>query len=134
VPNLNPLSQALGANVVLVNAGVWYNITSLFLNAGTWLLQAHITFVSNHNADILYGCRISDGASAHYASAQTFAHSKSPNTQTLSLCALVTIGVAATIRVQGITNVSGSVVSVVSQTPEYPVGNNATILTAIRVG
>ena len=131
-PNLAFASQALAANVTLINASTWYTALSVSLGAGTWLVNAHATFQGNHNGEVLYGARITDGT-IHYASGQTFAHNKNPNTDTMALTCIISLASTTTISLQGITDTGGSVVTVRAQTNSFPSGNTATVLTALRI-
>jgi len=132
VPNLSFSSAALTAITTLINSGTWYDSVSLSLSAGTWLVNAHATFQSTHSNDVLYGLRLSNGTN-HFASTQRFAHNKSPNVSNLALTSLIPLISTTTIRLQGITDVGGSAVTMRAATSLYPSGNTATIISAVRV-
>jgi hypothetical protein len=113
-------------------SGTWYDGPSVSLPAGTWLVQAHITFLRTATTITNYFGRISDG-STHYASSQAYQASVANHSDSMSLTAIVTIGATTTIKVQGTSSAGAAAVLMKAATTAYGSGNNATQITAIKL-
>ena len=133
VPTLAFTSATRTSNVTLINSGVWYDVFSLSLAAGVWLLNTSVQFQHTTNGEVLYGLRISDGTN-HFASGQKFAHNKNPNSGILNLTSLITLASTTTVLTQAITDTGGSSVTVRAATSLYPSGDTASQINAVRIG
>lgn len=129
---LSYASSQLSANVPLTTTSTWYDITSLSLTAGTWLITAQMTHVkSSTTAGTVFG-RITDGTN-HYASTQMFHTSTTGTGVLLFMTCLVTISNTTTIKTQAATSVGASTSNILAATTANGSGNNATQICAIKV-
>lgn len=129
---LSYASSQLSANVPLTTTSTWYDITSLSLTAGTWLITAQMTHVkSATTAETVYG-RITDGTN-HYASTQMYHASVSGTGVLLFMTCLVTISKTMTIKTQATSSVGASTSNILAETTANGSGNNATKICAIKV-
>lgn len=129
---LSYASSQLSANVPLTTTSTWYDITSLSLTAGTWLITAQMTHVkSATTAETVYG-RITDGTN-HYASTQMYHASVSGIGVVLFMTCLVTISATTTIKTQASSSVGASTSNILAAITPNGSGNNATQMCAIKV-
>jgi hypothetical protein len=133
IPNLSPLSSVLATPVVIAVAGTYYNIASLSLTVGTWLIKGQVTFRNTSANACQVIARIREGTT-NYSSAQSILHNQNPNIDTLSLSCIVSIASNLTFTLQATSDLAGTC-SVIPELPApYANGNNATNLLAIKVG
>ena len=125
----------LAADVSIPTANTWYNIVSVSLEAGTWLINSSLLYLRTNNvADIVY-CRISNGSTTYYASASENRIATNNATLNLSTTTIITLTSATTIYLQATQNTTAAanVALVKAAMAANGAGNNATQITAIRV-
>ena len=130
--NLSSAVIALTTDVPMPTSNTWVNGPSATLSAGTWLVQAHVTFVRAGTGATTWFARISNG-SLHYASTQTYSESLAGISRSVTLTAIVTLATTTTVILQGTTNngVAGAVMK--AALTSNGSGNNATQITVIKV-
>lgn len=126
-------SAALAADVSMTTSNQWYDGPGVSLEAGTWLVAATITQVrAATTAETIYG-RISTGA-VHYASTQMYHASVNGTGVTLSLNALIALAVTTTVKCQCATSAGNTNSRMKAALTANGSGNNATMITALKVG
>ncbi len=124
---------SLAADVQLASSNTWYNGPSLSLEAGTWLLIGHITQIRTATtAESIYG-RITDGTT-HHASQQAYHPSASGSGAALSMSAIVVLTGTTTIKLQAATSAGATSSLMKAATAANGSGNNATQITALKIG
>jgi hypothetical protein len=131
--NLSSAVVALTTDVAMPTSNTWVNGPSAALSAGTWLVQAHVTFVRAGAAATTWFARISNGSSTYYASTQTYSESLAGISRSVTLTAIVTLPTATTIILQGTTNNGAAGAVMKAALTSNGAGNNATQMTVIRV-
>lgn len=130
---LTSATAALGADVSLTTSNQWYDGPGISLAAGTWLVGATITQVrAAATAETIYG-RLSTGT-VHYASTQMYHASLNGAGVTMSLNALITLAATTTVKCQCATSAGNSNSRMKAATTANGSGNNATLITALKVG
>jgi len=129
---LSHSSSFIGADVSLVNATQFYNITTLSLAAGVWVVQASAVFTSTAAATTQYTLDIYNSTSATSLACSAASHGAVANLFTnASCCVVISLASTSTIAMRG-------AASVASRTVKYQsnVGglSNATGLVAMRIG
>lgn len=129
---LSHSSSFIGADVSLVNATTFYDITTLSLAAGVWVVQASAVFTSTAAATTQYTLDIYNSTSATSLACSAASHGAVANLFTnASCCVVVSLASTSTIAMRG-------AASVASRTVKYQssVGglSNATGLVAMRIG
>lgn len=125
-------NSKLGVDVTIVNAGTYYDGPSISLTAGTWFITAYATLKHTNNQEVTFVVRISTGTT-HYASAQEIIHNKNPNFTSLSMTTVVILTTTTTIKLQATADHSNDAF-IIAATGSYGSGNNATQISAIRIG
>jgi hypothetical protein len=129
---LTHAEASLSADVQMPSSNTWYNGPSVSLDAGTWLVTAHLTQVrAATTAETIYG-RISDGTN-HYASQQGYHASVSGTGVPMTMTAVITLGSTTTIRAQMATSAGNANSLIKAAMTANSAGNNASQITAIRV-
>lgn len=130
---LSSASAALAADVSLTTSNQWYDGPGISLATGTWLVGATITQVrSATTAETIYG-RLSTGT-VHYASTQMYHASLNGSGVTMSLNALITLAATTTVKCQCATSAGNANSRMKAATTANGSGNNATLITALKVG
>ena len=130
---LSSASAALAADVNLTTSNQWYDGPGISLAAGTWLVGATITQVrAATTAETIYG-RLSTGT-VHYASTQMYHASLNGAGVTMSLNALITLSATTTVKCQCATSAGNANSRMKAATTANGSGNNATLITALKVG
>jgi hypothetical protein len=130
---LSSASAALAADVSLTTSNQWYDGPGISLAAGTWLVGATITQVrAATTAETIYG-RLSTGT-VHYASTQMYHASVNGTGVSLSLNALITLAATSTVKCQCATSAGSNNSRMKAATTSNGSGNNATLITALKVG
>lgn len=130
---LSSATGALAADVSLTTSNQWYDGPGVSLAAGTWLVAATITQVrAATTAETIYG-RLTTGT-AHYASTQMYHASVNGAGVTLSLNALITLAANTTIKCQCATSTGNANSRMKAALTANGSGNNATMITALKVG
>ena len=130
---LSSASAALTADVNLTTSNQWYDGPGISLAAGTWLIGATITQVrAATTAETIYG-RLSTGT-VHYASTQMYHASLNGAGVTMSLNALISLAVTTTVKCQCATSAGNANSRMKAATTANGSGNNATLITALKVG
>lgn len=129
---LSHASSFIGADVSLVNATQFYNITTLSLAAGVWVVQASAVFTSTAAGTTQYTLDIYNSTSATSLACSAASHGAAANLFTnASCCVVISLASTSTIAMRG-------AASVASRTVKYQsnVGglSNATGLVAMRIG
>jgi hypothetical protein len=131
--DLSSQESFLSADVSLPTSNTWVNGPSISLSAGTWLVQGHITFVRAGAATTTWFARITDGTT-HHASTQTYSESLANVSRSVALTSVITLATTTTIRLQATTNNGAAGAVMKAALTSNGAGNNATQITAIRVG
>jgi hypothetical protein len=130
---LSSATAALAADVSLTTSNQWYDGPAVSLAAGTWLVAATITQVRTATtAETIYG-RLTTGI-VHYASTQMYHASVNGTGVALSLNALITLAATTTVKCQCATSAGNSNSRMRAATTSNSSGNNATMITALKVG
>ena len=130
---LSSASAALAADVSLTTSNQWYDGPGVSLAAGTWLIAATITQVrAATTAETIFG-RLTTGT-VHYASTQMYHASVNGTGVTLSLNALITLAATTTIKCQCATSAGNTNSRMKAALTANGSGNNATMITAFKVG
>ncbi len=122
----------LGADVQLTTSNTWYDGPSVSLAAGTWLVTGHITFWRTATTATTWFGRITDGTN-HHASSQMYTASLAGIGGNVSLNAVIVLTGTTTIKLQGTTNAGATACLMKAATTANGSGNNATIITAIKL-
>lgn len=124
-------SSAIIVDVSLTTASQVYDITSLSLSAGTWLVIGQVQFYSSASGATSYTARILNVASGAVLSSTSSMHpSQAGGVANCNMSCIVTLASSATIKLQGTASLASRTVRYNS----YP-GNddNATSLQAVRI-
>ena len=123
----------LTTDVTLAVAGTYYDGPGVTLAAGTWLINAQVTVKHTKNDNVVFVARLSTG-STHYSSTEVHLHNKNPNLGNINMSTIVTLSTSTSIKIQATCNHSTSDCYMVAATTNYGSGNNATQISAIRIG
>jgi hypothetical protein len=132
---LSSKNTKLTVDVSMPTANTWYNIVSISLEAGTWLVNTSLLYVrTNNTADIVY-CRVGDGTN-HYASTSENRTATANATLNLATTTIITVASTTTIWLQAAQNTTAAANVALTKAAMIAngAGNNATQITAIRVG
>jgi hypothetical protein len=122
----------LAADVQLTANNTWYNGPSVTLGAGTWLVTCHLThWRSTTTAETVYA-RISDGTN-HHASTQYYHASVAGIGNNIAMTAILTLAGTTTIRGQMASSAGAATSLMKAALTANGAGNNASIITAIKV-
>jgi hypothetical protein len=110
-------------------ADTWMDVLTLTLAAGTWIVYGQFTINAN-NTSVWEG-RLWDGTSVVYVSSEQWwpqGYGSCP------LFTVVTFTGSTTVHMQSVQHTSSTTRQVVPTTVWNPSGNNATFITAIKIG
>jgi hypothetical protein len=124
---------SLSADVGMVTSNTWYDGPSLSLAAGTWLVTAHISFWRTATTATIWFGRITDGTN-HHASGQLYTDSVAGTGGVVALTGIITLTGTTTIKIQGTTNAGAAACLMKAALTANGSGNNATQLTAVKLG
>lgn len=129
---LSHSSSFIVADFTLVNATQFYDITTLSLSAGVWLVQASALFAAAAAGTTQYTLDIYNNSTATSLACSATAHAAIANFGVNASCSVVvTLASTSTIAMRG-------AASVASRTVKYQSGigglSNATGLVAVRIG
>jgi hypothetical protein len=124
--------SVLETDVVMSTSNLFYDIVSVSLSAGTWLLNAHLTQVRGATTAETIVARLTD-KTTNYASQQMYHPSASGAGVALSMTKVLVLESATTIFLQCATNSGNANSRVEAATTINASGNNATILNAIKI-
>jgi hypothetical protein len=113
-----------------------YNILSISLTAGTWLVNAHLTYNRTNTTANSVLCRISDGVN-HYASAEAYRPGTANLPISLQVTTIITLASATTIILQAQqngTSVTNATTSVAKASTVYGASPGATQINAVKIG
>lgn len=130
IPNA---SASLTADVAMPTSNTWVNGPSISLTAGKWLVQGHVTFQRTTTTATTWFARISNNV-LHYASSQMYTASLANITASIALTSIIDLTSTQTIILQGASNAGAAACLMKAATWTNSVGNNATQITAIRIG
>jgi hypothetical protein len=133
VPNLSPLSSVLATPVVIAAAGTYYNVLSLNLGIGVWLVQGQVLFRNSSGAECRVVARLREGTT-NYSSVESILHNRNPNLDTVPIQALISTPSNITLSLQATSDLSGTCSVLPELIAPYANGLNATNLIAIKVG
>lgn len=126
------LSASLSADVSLTTSNTWYDGPGVTLTPGTWLANAVLTqWRTATTAETIFA-RISTG-SVHYASTQAYHASVANSGCTLYLTSLITVASNTAIKLQATSSAGAATSLMKAALTSNGVGNNATMITAVRV-
>lgn len=129
---LDSRSASLGSDVQLLNSNTFYNGPSVTLEAGTWLINAHVTQVrSATTAEHIYA-RLTNGT-IHYASTQMYHPSVNGAGVSLAMTAIVTLATQTTVHLQCATSAGSTASNMRAAMSANNSGNNATQITAVKI-
>lgn len=129
--SLASASNALSADVVMANAGTWYDGPSISLPAGTWMIDSCVTVQKgaiSSTGDL--SARITNGTT-HYASSEATWNNRSASMASISLSTRITLASTTTIKVQAVSSFAASAIK--AATIYQASGNNASNINAVRV-
>jgi hypothetical protein len=132
--DLSNKNTKLTADISMPTANTWYNIVSVSLEAGTWLVNTSLLYVrTNNTADIVY-CRVGNGTD-HYASTSENRTATANATLNLATTTIITLASTTTIWLQAAQNTAAAANVALTKAAMIAngAGNNATQITAIRV-
>ena len=133
--DLSNKNTKLTADISMPSANTWYNIVSVSLEAGTWLVNSSFLYLRTNNvADIVY-CRISDAGTTYYASTSENRIAANNATLNLATTTIITLTSTTTIWLQAAQNTAAAANVALAKAAMAAIGagNNATQITAIRV-
>lgn len=123
----------LGADVQMPTANTWYDGPTVSLAAGTWLVNCHLTQWRTTTTAATVYARISDGTN-HHASTQGYHPSVAGNGVSLKMTAILTVASTTTIKGQMATSAGATTTLIKAALTANGAGNNASIITAIKIG
>jgi hypothetical protein len=129
---LSNATAALAADVQLVTSNTFYDGPSVTLAAGTWLLTSQAQYQKTTTTASQVTVRLSDG-SGHYASQNAYHASVANVTLGFAVSAVVSLAAVATIKLQMATTVGNAACLMKAQAPNNGSGNNATVISAVRI-
>jgi|GEM_PF-3141476 len=133
VPTLTSSNSKLTSDVQMPTSGTWYDGPSVSLGAGTWLVIGYVTFARTATTATSYHARITDGTT-HYASSAQYMASVTNHQCNVTMATVITLASTTTIKIQGTTNAGSTACLMKAAILNYGSGNNATQITAIRIG
>jgi hypothetical protein len=122
----------LGTDVVMSTSNLFYDVVSVSLSAGTWLLNAHLTQVRGATTAETIVARLTN-KTTNFASQQMYHPSASGAGVALSITKVLVLASPTTIFLQCATNSGNANSRVEAATTVNTSGNNATILTAVKI-
>ena len=131
-PVMTTAQSFITANLVLVTANTDYDVTTISLTAGTWIIHGAATFLQTTTGASIFVMEIynSTGA-ATLASASAGMVTQSPNAANASCSAVVTLAATSTIALRARNNLGNKEVS----SAAYPSTKiNASGISAVRIG
>lgn len=130
---LTHVEGLLGADVQMPSSNTWYDGPTVSLAAGTWLVNCHMTQIRNATtAENIYA-RISDGTT-HHASQQAYHPSASGSGCNVAMTTVLTVASTTTIKGQMATSAGSTNSLIKAAMAANGAGNNASIITAIKIG
>jgi hypothetical protein len=123
----------LDTDVTLVSAGTYYDGPSITLAPGIWLVNGQVTIKHTKNSAVVFVTRLSTGTT-HYSSTESHIHDKNPNVSNLNMSTIVNLTASTTVKIQTACDDSSSISYMIAATVNYGSGNNATQISAIRIG
>ena len=135
IPNV---SLKLTSDVDMRNGNTWYDVLSISLGAGIWLVNSSFLYSRTNNVATEVACRVTDGVN-HYASAQGRREVTNNSAVSLSTTTIITLGSTTTIKLQGLHNAANTATNLLSAarvttTSLCGLINGATQITAIKIG
>lgn len=130
--SLSSLTAARASDLALTTSNVWVDAVTLSLTAGTWLINAHSTVRNTLGFVVIYAARIS--VTTPRASTQITTPAAADANGSMSLTCLVTIASTTNAILQIITNTGDPANLLKATTNISGSGNNATQVTALRIG
>jgi hypothetical protein len=129
--SLSYSSSFIGADVALANANQVYDIASLSLSAGIWLVQANAVFSSTLAATTQYTLDIYNNSAATTLASCSTSHGTSANLSVNASCsAIVNLASTTTVKMRGVSNLATRVVKYQSNPLTLP---NASGIVAVRI-
>jgi hypothetical protein len=115
----------------LANANQVYDIASLSLSAGIWLVQANAVFSSTLAATTQYTLDIYNNSAATTLASCSTSHGTSANLSVNASCsAIVNLASTTTVKMRGVSNLATRVVKYQSNPLTLP---NASGIVAVRI-
>lgn len=131
-PVMTTAQSFITANVALLTANTDYNVTTISLSAGTWIIHGAATFFQGVTGANINVIEIYDSTgAATLASASTQMPSQAPNATNTSCSAIVTLAATSTIALRA-RNSLGSRDVVYQAYPSTKI--NASGISAVRIG
>lgn len=120
----------LSSNITLANANTWYNVVSLNIEPGTWLVSAQIQFWRTATTARTYHAQLLVGSTV-ISAAQAYLPSVNPSGTSLSLMGIYTASTSTTIWLRAAASAgSDTVRSTGTLNPTGP----TTRLVAVKIG
>jgi hypothetical protein len=124
-------SSAITVDVTLTTANQVYDITSVSLTAGTWLVVAQCQFYSSASGVTLYTARMLNASSGAVLSSSSSMHpSQAGAVANANLGCIVTLTATTTLKLQATASVNSRTVRYLSSPGNY---DNATCIQAVRI-
>ena len=131
---LSYLTNALGSDVTLTTPGTFYNGPSLSLTAGTWLITGQVTLqTTSITGAVQFVCKMWDGTSVGASGEQVSGavSSAAVRNVVIALSTIVVLSGSATWRLACTASVASQLIK--AGTPQYGAGNNASVLSAVKL-
>lgn len=129
---LSHAESLLASDVTLAINLQWYDIVSVSLAAGTWLVTCFMSHQRNATSTEQVYARITDGTN-HYASTMFFHTSTNQHVGTLSMTTIITLASTTTIKGQASTSSGASTSYIKAAIVSNASGNNATQIVAVKI-
>jgi len=124
-------SSAITVDVALTNANQVYDVTSVSLTAGTWLVVAQCQFYAATSGVTSYTARLLNVSTGAVLSSSSSMHpSQAGGVGNSNMGTLVTLTATTTIKLQATASVSSRTVRYLSAPGNY---DNATCIQAVRI-
>lgn len=124
------LSNSISGDVTMPSASTYYDGPSVTLSAGTWLLTGTVTMLLGASTP-RYTAKLWDGTTV---AASTDCDSNSASRSPISLSAVVTVSTGTPTWKISVARVGGTAATAIKATTLSPTENNASTLTAIKIG
>ena len=127
-------TAALGSDVTMTTAGTYYDGPSLALTAGTWLILGQVTLQTTSTAAaVQFVGKLWDGTTVAASGEDVVGATASAAVKNalISLSKVVTLAGSATWKIRCTSNTASQLIK--AATPQYGSGNNASVLSAVKI-
>lgn len=127
------LTASLSADVQLTTTGTFYDGPSISLPSGTWLVTGQITITRTATTLATYTGRIVSNSTT-VASSQQSVVSVNPHSANIHLHCVLVLASTTTVKLTATSSAGTTTTHMKAATNTYSGGNNATTISAIRLG